>query len=101
MRVVHFEIHADDPQRAMDFYTKIFGWKFTKWEGSPTDYWMLETGPKDQPGINGGLLKRQGALTPNECVSAFVCTIDVPALDEFIGKVTMNGGTIGITTFLV
>ncbi len=30
-RPVHFEIHADDPKRAMKFYTDVFGWKFEQW----------------------------------------------------------------------
>ena len=32
-RVIHFDIEADDPQRAAEFYTKVFGWKISKWEG--------------------------------------------------------------------
>ena len=27
-RVVHFEIHADDPERAINFYKSVFGWEF-------------------------------------------------------------------------
>ena len=26
-RVMHFEIGADDPTRAADFYTNVFGWE--------------------------------------------------------------------------
>jgi predicted enzyme related to lactoylglutathione lyase len=36
-RVVHFEIHAGDPSRAISFYEKLFGWKFQKWDG-PVEY---------------------------------------------------------------
>ncbi len=39
-RVVHFEIPADDPARAVKFYEKVFGWKFQKWEG-PMEYWLV------------------------------------------------------------
>ena len=28
MRIVHFEIPADDPARAMAFYRSAFGWSF-------------------------------------------------------------------------
>jgi len=42
-RVVHFEIHADDPQRAANFYQGVFGWDIKKWEG-PEDYWLVTTG---------------------------------------------------------
>ena len=32
-RPVHFDITADDPERAVAFYEKVFGWKLTHWEG--------------------------------------------------------------------
>ena len=59
-RAVHFEIHASDPQAAITFYGGLFGWTFNKWEGG--DYWMIHTGPDEQPGINGGLMPRRGDL---------------------------------------
>jgi uncharacterized protein len=82
-RVVHFEIHASQPQILMDFYAGLFGWSFTKWEG-PADYWLIETGPSDQPGINGGLLPRRGPapLTEMPPVNAFVCTVEIPSLEK-------------------
>ncbi|MGZ4908488.1 MAG: VOC family protein, partial [Halobacteriota archaeon] len=39
-KVIHFELPADDPQRAVEFYEKVFGWTITKWEG-PNDYWLI------------------------------------------------------------
>jgi predicted enzyme related to lactoylglutathione lyase len=74
-RVVHFEIHAGDPERAVSFYQTLFGWNFQKWEG-PMEYWMVITGPDDQPGINGGLMRRHGELD-GQAVIAYVCTVDV------------------------
>ena len=58
-RVVHFEIQADDVERAKAFYAAAFGWTFQDYGqfiGSP--YWGVVTGPDDEPGINGGLLQR-------------------------------------------
>ena len=83
-RVLHFEIPADNPQRAADFYKKVFGWKFDKWPG-PTDYWLITTG-KGEPGIDGGLLKRPhpGAGTVN--------TIGVASLDAALEQVHEAGG---------
>jgi uncharacterized protein len=49
-RVVHFEIHAGDTQRAISFYEKVFGWTFQKWEG-PMRYWLVITGPDDERGL--------------------------------------------------
>jgi hypothetical protein len=58
-RVVHFEIQASQPQTLIDFSSGLFGWSFTKWEG-PARHWLIETGPSDTPGINGGLLPQPG-----------------------------------------
>ncbi len=91
-RVIHFEIHADTPDRAIKFYQGLFGWEFTKWEG-PQPYWLVKTGPDGQPGINGGLIPRQCPVD-GQSVIAYVCTIDTPALDEFIKKAQAGGGTL-------
>jgi uncharacterized protein len=37
---VHVEIGASDTQRALSFYSDLFGWSFEKFEGSPTEYHM-------------------------------------------------------------
>ncbi len=58
-RVVHFEIHATDPDRLISFYSGLFGWTFQKWDG-PMEYWVIRTGPAEKPGIDGGLLRRHG-----------------------------------------
>ena len=42
-RVVHFEIHAENPERAVKFYSAVFGWRMQKWDG-PAEYWLIRTG---------------------------------------------------------
>jgi len=93
-RVVHFEIHAGDPQRAINFYEKLFGWTFQKWEG-PMEYWMVITGPEGTPGINGGLLRRQGEID-GQAVIAYVCTVDVADIDASIASAEANGGKLAL-----
>jgi predicted enzyme related to lactoylglutathione lyase len=78
-RVVHFEIHASDPPASIAFYTSLFDWKIEKW--GKFDYWQIETGPADQPGINGGLLPRKGT-TPREtqpCNASFAKALSLGA----------------------
>jgi predicted enzyme related to lactoylglutathione lyase len=90
---VHFEIHADEPPRAIRFYSSVFGWSFRRW--GQQDYWMIETGPKEMPGIDGGLLPRRGPRPPSGApVNAFPCTVDVPSIDETLRAIEANGGTI-------
>lgn len=85
-RPVHFELMAEDPARAVQFYTKVFGWQVQKWEG-PEEYWLVTTGTEGTPGINGGIGRSKGeVLTVN--------TIEVPSVDEFAEKVTANGGKV-------
>jgi predicted enzyme related to lactoylglutathione lyase len=86
-RVTHFEISANDPDRAVKFYQDVFGWKIEKWEG-PVDYWLVTTGSDDQPGINGGIGRR---MDPHERTRN---SIDVPSVDEFAKKITDSGGKI-------
>jgi len=88
-RPVHFEIPAENPQRAIDFYGKLFGWAFTKWEG-PMDYWLITTGQDPEPGINGGLMPRRDPNQP--CVN----TIGVANLDESLAVALANGGSIAV-----
>ena len=95
-RVVHFEIHADEPERAITFYESVFGWQFQKWDG-PMDYWMVITGADAEPGINGGLMKRQGpAPVDGQAVTSYVCTANVESVDEAIAKITAAGGTVAL-----
>jgi uncharacterized protein len=93
-RVVHFEIHADDPERAINFYTGLFGWKFTHWDG-PIDYWMVETGPKSEPGIDGGLVRRRGPID-GQAVIAYVCTVEIKDLDKILITAQGAGATIAL-----
>ncbi|HEY4687400.1 MAG TPA: VOC family protein [Candidatus Subteraquimicrobiales bacterium] len=92
-RLVHFEIAADSPERAAEFYRKVFDWEIQKWEG-PQPYWLITTGPEDKPGINGGIWQREQPLTGNEGLIAYRCTIDVASVDDAVKKVTENGGKV-------
>jgi predicted enzyme related to lactoylglutathione lyase len=85
-RVVHFEIHADQLERAVAFYQRVFDWDVQRWEGS-TDYWLVTTGPEEGPGINGAIMPRvHGGSTYN--------TIDVPSVDEFAERIIEAGGEV-------
>lgn len=95
-RVIHFEIHTDDPERAVGFYSNLLGWQFHKWDG-PMPYWLITTGPDGQPGINGGLMRRMGPPPADgQPVNAFPCTTAVTDLDDKIAAVTRLGGQIAL-----
>lgn len=92
-RVIHFEIQADDVQRAKAFYEKAFGWEISQWmkaEEGGMDYWGLVTGPEGTPGINGGLYQRPA----DNPLHTYDCTIQVDDIDKAIEDVKNNGGLI-------
>lgn len=87
-RVVHFEIPADDPERAIEFYRKVFGWEIEKWEG-PFDYWLVNTGDESEPGINGAIMSRGiDGIVKN--------AIAVDSVDEYIKKIEAAGGKMSM-----
>ena len=100
-RVVHFEIHAEDPERAARFYDRVLGWEAKRWEG-PVDYWLLTTGAGGEPGINGAIALRRGAApTEGEAVNAFVCTAEVEELDAAVEEATAAGGELAVPRMAV
>lgn len=55
--IVWFEIPADQPERAREFYGKLFGWKINPFPGV-RDYWHIDTGGSNDT-LDGGLLPRK------------------------------------------
>ena len=95
-RPTHFEIHAEQPERAIAFYQKMFGWTFTAF-GPPGTYWLIKTGLETDAGINGGLLPRRGgAPIPGQAVNAYICSLNVPALDESVRTALERGGELAL-----
>ena len=84
--VVHLEIPAEDPQRAVEFYTQVFNWKVEEW--GTEDYWLRMTDSQGAPGIDGAILKRPPTFRN------VVNSIGVKSLDEYTEKVKAHGGKI-------
>ena len=86
-RISYLDFSADDPDRAVNFYSKVFGWQINKWDG-PKEYWEIKTGESSEPGIDGGLSKRERI---GEWTTPF---IDISSIDNYISKIESNGGKI-------
>ncbi|HKG51947.1 MAG TPA: VOC family protein [Actinomycetales bacterium] len=102
-RPVHFEIHASDPAASRAFYETVFGWRLDQWGDVP--YWMVTTGdgnpmvgqPHSTPGIDGGLMPRQGnPPSEGQPVNSFVVTVDVPDCDAYVERVVAAGGSVAL-----
>jgi predicted enzyme related to lactoylglutathione lyase len=94
-KVVHFEIPADDLDRAKNFYGSVFGWKLETMSMPGGEYTIVMTTPVDEqtqlpsePGaINGGMMQRD-ERTPSP-----VLTIDVEGIDDALKEIEAVGGT--------
>ena len=83
--VVHFEIHASEPQKLIDFYSSLLGWKFQDYGGGEQPYWVIDTGEgaignaAGQPGlgINGGLMPRRSAITESNVPRVAHCALPI------------------------
>ena len=100
--VVHFEIHASEPQRLIEFYAELLGWRFEQFGGGDQPYWVIDTGEgaignvDGQPGlgINGGLTQRQGPRPePGAPVSGCNIVVGVDAVDALMRRAIDLGGT--------
>jgi predicted enzyme related to lactoylglutathione lyase len=94
-KVVHFEIPADDVERAKRFYGSVFGWQLQ--DIPDMDYVGVRTTPVDEQtqlplergAINGGMYRRTA-----EVPSAPVVTIDVESVDDALKQVEAGGGSV-------
>ena len=84
--VLHLEIPAENPQRAVEFYTQVFDWKVEEW--GTEDCWLRLTGGQRAPVVDGAILKRPPTFRN------VVNSIGVRSLDEYAEKVKAHGGKI-------
>jgi predicted enzyme related to lactoylglutathione lyase len=92
-RPIHFEIHADDMDRAQRFYEAVFGWTFAGVENST--FRLIRTGAG--PGIDGGMMQRRGPPPQGgEPLNSWVCTLDVDDVDAYVAGAEANGGALAL-----
>lgn len=87
--IVHFDISAENTERARAFYETLFDWKITELDG-PMPYMLIETTDAEgNPGVGGGMAKRMegdaGGITH---------FIGVEAIDDYLDKIEATGGKV-------
>lgn len=91
-QVAHFAINADDVNRALRFYEKVFGWKFQAY-GPPGFYMVDEQSAKMTVSLRGSLQKRR-EIVPGTAMRGFECTISVDDINATAAAIEKNGGKI-------
>lgn len=86
-KIVHFEIPADDIDRAKTFYIQLFGWAIENCPGS--DYFLIQTGEQeDENALKGGMMLRQQPQQP------IINYVEIPSVAEYMEKVGALGGKV-------
>lgn len=92
-KVVHFEVPADDVERAKKFYSECFDWQIE--EIPQMDYTIMRTveidenqNPKEPGAINGGLFKRQADMPHPQFF------IHVNDINQSLEKIKDRGGEV-------
>lgn len=93
--IVHFDLPADDTDRAKKFYSRLFGWNFVAPPGFPDFYLIETTDLEGKPALGGGMGKRG---SPDQRIMNY---IGVPSLEEYCKKVEQFGGKVIIPKMIV
>ena len=89
--IAHFDIAADDVERARRFYEQVFGWRFEPF--GPPDFYLIFTGSEGDPGIHGSVSQRQQPVSGQGRVG-FECTVSVADLGATQSAILAHGGKI-------
>mgnify|MGYP003546907241 FL=1 len=92
MKPVYFDLTVKDISAARRFFERVLGWRFERFP-LPYEYYRIQAGPAEQPGIDGGI----GAVA-----DAPICggnpmvnlTMPVQDLDQALTDVLAAGGTV-------
>ena len=86
--VVHFEFSVPDPEKAVAFYSDVFGWSAAKLP-DPVRYWQLRTSEAPAwQGIPGGIVESKTGV-PRVSI-----TVQVESLEEVCAKISRHGGSL-------
>jgi uncharacterized protein len=93
--VVHFEVPAENEDRAQAFYEKTFGWKIFKSPIPNWDYRLANTVETDEKGLplKPGIIN--GAIAPKKSPDNHpVIVIKVDSIDDALARIREQGGEV-------
>lgn len=92
MKPVHFDLSVRDLGQARKFFEAVLDWRFERFP-MPFEYYGIQAGPKDAPGIDGTIGGVSDAPLSGGNPLTKV-TVAVPNLDEVVSRVQAHGGRI-------
>ena len=93
MKPSYFDFTVKDLDKAKSFFEYVFDWRFENFSGMPYDYYRIQAGAEDEPGIDGGI----GRITDTPTAAGkplTQVTIPVPSVDDYIIRIEEAGGKV-------
>lgn len=92
MKPNYFDMTVHDIDKARKFFGDVFGWRFKKYEAS-FEYYTIEAGKDDEPGINGGIgLVKHAPISEGRPLTQI--TVQVEDIESYVKKVRQGGGYV-------
>ncbi|TCS95965.1 VOC family protein [Hazenella coriacea] len=88
-KVVHFELHAPHPERAVRFYESVFGWRVEQTPDNQ-DVWTVQSGSSSSR-CRGNIYRS------HEQPSSDVNSIEVASIEEYAKKISQHGGEMVVS----
>jgi predicted enzyme related to lactoylglutathione lyase len=89
MNTIRFEIDTREPERALAFYSLVFGWQ-TERLGDDADHWLMI----DESGSRADEEERAARLQSAAAARGALCFVDVSSLEAVVARVQLHGGRV-------
>lgn len=92
MKPTYFDLTVENLTTARQFFEQVLEWRFERFP-MPYEYYRIQAGPPDVPGIDGGI----GAIADAPLSGGrpmTQVTIPVDDLDAVLARVRTNGGSV-------
>lgn len=86
-RVTHFEVFGEEPEKLVEFYGEVLGWRLEQMPG--IRYWRIQLEQDDTSSLNGGLTYR---AIPG--LNSWLLHVNVESIDDTVEKIKKFGGAI-------
>jgi uncharacterized protein len=92
MKPIYFDLTVKDLPASRRFLEEALDWKFTPFP-MPFDYWRIEAGQAEEPGIDGGIgaLAEVGEVNGGPMIAL---TLEVSDIEAMAKKIVACGGRL-------
>jgi predicted enzyme related to lactoylglutathione lyase len=88
--IVHFDVPAENIERAANFYRQLFGWSIERLPGPMEYYGIMTTDEEGRPALGGGMGRN------NEWDTGMMNYVGVSSIEETVARLIGLGGRVAL-----